>query len=412
MSQVPNHSSMTTEVSKWLHEQLWPICKKYDWVLDSSTTLIKKIDEYLVNPKEDSLLVSADVKSLYTNIRIDEALRKIKALLLQEKYELKQVNKWIDLLRWVLKNNYFTYQGQIYHQICGTAMGSNVAPAFATLYMIFHEKQLMRRFNIQGKEFPPLYNRYIDDSFMLLNKDTPQLKEIKNLFNEMSPDLEFNFDASKDKINILDIIVYKGKRFYNRHRLDYKMYEKPTNPHQYTSPDSYVPGQYKYPWITGEQIRMIRNSSDSKVYKEIELQFQEYLKLNGYDEYAINKYLKFSYDDRKTLLLDKNKRTIDTNKIIMLPHEIGWDILKHKFRLAVKGMQNTQYGELITKNPQVIVRQGKSLSYIINKTNKKTLHGMLPEAGPSHVESCTNQATRAQSLREQQITNSSRSEVT
>ena len=62
-----------------------------------------------------------------------------------------------------MNNNYFTFGDSCWRQLRGTAMGTPVAPAFASLYVAHVEDALLL-------EFPShviYYKRYIDDIFLL-----------------------------------------------------------------------------------------------------------------------------------------------------------------------------------------------------------------------------------------------------
>jgi hypothetical protein len=41
----------------------------------------------------------------------------------------------VEMLTLVLKNNNFTFDGNHYHQINGTAMGTKMAPSYANIFM-------------------------------------------------------------------------------------------------------------------------------------------------------------------------------------------------------------------------------------------------------------------------------------
>ena len=50
----------------------------------------------------------------------------------------------IRLSRFVIKNNYFSYEGQYYHQIRGGAMGSPLTLTIANCYMFFFERDILK----------------------------------------------------------------------------------------------------------------------------------------------------------------------------------------------------------------------------------------------------------------------------
>ena len=64
-----------------------------------------------------------------------------------------------------MQNNYFSYNGQYYHQIRGGAMGSPLTLTVADCYMFFYEQQIVK----QIKNSFGLYFRYIDDVFIAIN---------------------------------------------------------------------------------------------------------------------------------------------------------------------------------------------------------------------------------------------------
>ena len=89
-------------------------------------------------------LVSVDITSLYANIPHELGLKAIEYWL--DKYpELihSRFDKTFILkaLKIVLKNNHFVFNEEFFHQITRTAMGTIVAPAYATLVMGYLEIQ-------------------------------------------------------------------------------------------------------------------------------------------------------------------------------------------------------------------------------------------------------------------------------
>ncbi|CAF4397502.1 unnamed protein product, partial [Rotaria sordida] len=85
----------------------------------------------------------------------------------------------IRLGRFVIQNNYFSCNGQFYHQIRGGAMGSPLTLTVANCYMFFYEQQIIRQINNSGG----LYFRYIDDIFIAINWPTRHLFKQINRWN-------------------------------------------------------------------------------------------------------------------------------------------------------------------------------------------------------------------------------------
>eukprot|EP00731_Ephydatia_muelleri_P027043 Em0018g1143a len=81
---------------------------------------------------EDTILVTADVKSLYTMIPQDEG---IEALLKCSDFLPFPPHLTKTALSLVLKKNVFRFNKQMYHQKTGVAMGSPISPTLAIVFM-------------------------------------------------------------------------------------------------------------------------------------------------------------------------------------------------------------------------------------------------------------------------------------
>jgi len=81
-------------------------------------------------------IVSFDVVSLYSNIPHDLGIEAIKYWL--DKYPTLNQDRFtkdfiIESIKIILHNNYFEFGDDNYKQIKGTAMGTKMAPTYATL---------------------------------------------------------------------------------------------------------------------------------------------------------------------------------------------------------------------------------------------------------------------------------------
>ena len=112
-------------------------------------------------------MASLDVESLFTNIPLQETI-KIRCDSLYKNQELLcniSKNQFEKLLRAALSNNYFLFDGIIYEQIDGVAMGSPLGPSLANVFLAHYEQICV---NDCPDEFKPVYNkRYVDDIFVL-----------------------------------------------------------------------------------------------------------------------------------------------------------------------------------------------------------------------------------------------------
>ena len=125
---------------------------------------LRKIEECSSDIDEKAILVTMDVKSLYTNIPNDEGIRATRTFLSRAGKSLL-IPAIVKFLWLILTLNNFIFNGINYLQINGASMGTKCAPNYANLFMAnFEESFIYPR--IIGKAC--LYLRYIDDIFLIL----------------------------------------------------------------------------------------------------------------------------------------------------------------------------------------------------------------------------------------------------
>ena len=137
--------SVTYGVAKELAKILKPLVGKSPHHITSTQDFVEQARHIKLEPGE--CLSSYDVSALFTSVPIDPALNIIKDLLdkdntLKER-TVMEVRDIILLLKFCLKNTYFSFQGQFYEQVEGAAMGSPVSPIVANLYMEYLEQKAL-----------------------------------------------------------------------------------------------------------------------------------------------------------------------------------------------------------------------------------------------------------------------------
>jgi hypothetical protein len=104
------------------------------------------------------MILCADVTALYPNISIDLGVTTVCNVITQlDIFPEKHVYFLIDLLTFVLKNNFCTFDKKVYHQVKGTAMGTPTAVTYSTIFLYGVEYSKLEKVNYI------LYTRYIDD---------------------------------------------------------------------------------------------------------------------------------------------------------------------------------------------------------------------------------------------------------
>ena len=75
----------------------------------------------------------------------------------------------MELLDFIMSTTYFSYNGEIYQQIQGAAMGSPVLVVVSNLFMEDHEETAIATAPPEMK--PKIWRGYMDDSFEIIKED-------------------------------------------------------------------------------------------------------------------------------------------------------------------------------------------------------------------------------------------------
>jgi hypothetical protein len=94
----------------------------------------------------------------------------------------------VEMLTLVLKNNSFTFDGNHYLQINGTAMGTKMAPSYANIFMGDLEEQLL----LSSLKQPLSWFRFIDDVDMKWTHGDKELDEFLEHANSIHPSINFS----------------------------------------------------------------------------------------------------------------------------------------------------------------------------------------------------------------------------
>ncbi|CAJ0934168.1 unnamed protein product [Ranitomeya imitator] len=124
---VASTDSILSPLSIYLEKILTPITQtSHSFILDTGEFLqcIRELHRVPTN----TLLVTLDVKDLYTSIPHLNGINVVHHSLTTAGLTTNQIDLCVELLTIVLYNNFFLFLDTFYLQKRGTAMGSNVAP--------------------------------------------------------------------------------------------------------------------------------------------------------------------------------------------------------------------------------------------------------------------------------------------
>ncbi|CAJ0968585.1 unnamed protein product [Ranitomeya imitator] len=220
---VASTDSVLNPLSKFLEKILTPYTKlTKSFILDTSDFLSKIRN--ISNIPPDSLLCTLDVNSLYTSITHDRGVTAVSLTLQEVGIDRNTHDLCLDLLNLVLRENFFLFEDDFFVQTCGTAMGSNVAPAYANLYMDHFEREHVYA-NPIFQQNALVWYRYIDDIFCIWQGNHTSLQGFYDAINTTLPELTFTLTHHDSEITFLDTKVLKNPLGI----LSTDLYSKPTD---------------------------------------------------------------------------------------------------------------------------------------------------------------------------------------
>ncbi|CAF4154274.1 unnamed protein product [Rotaria sp. Silwood2] len=275
----------TIKISKFLDDLLRPLFNEMakQTTIDSGFELIKKLEKWSEHKLNDkTLLCTIDVTDLYTMIPQIEGILSLKKML--DSLKLQQIaglktETIIRLSRFVMKNNYFYYDGKYYHQIRGEAMGSPLTLTIANCYMFFFERKIVNQVNNSGG----LYLRYIDDIFLAINWPERHLKKQIENWNQIDENIKLKAHIGYST-NFLDLLMEN-----NKGQLITQVYHKPSYEPYYLPFNSIHPMHMKKNIAFVLFLRAIRYCSSFHLFINEREAFRIGLLLNKYPNELIQK---------------------------------------------------------------------------------------------------------------------------
>jgi hypothetical protein len=198
---ISGNNGPTEKISKFVDHFLNPTVKRIKSFVKDTTHFLRLINE-LGDIPDSSLLVTLDVAALYPSIPIDLGLEAARETFDEYRPGLvKPTNKTLmKFLEAVLRKNNFTFNGNHYLQISGTAIGTKVAPSFGNRFLNKFEIQHVYTY----KKQPLVWLRYIDDVFLIWVHSLEELNEFVDHLNSRLPTIKFSKEISDKEVSFLD----------------------------------------------------------------------------------------------------------------------------------------------------------------------------------------------------------------
>jgi hypothetical protein len=149
-------------------------------------------------------MITFDIKDLYVNILTKEMLIITKTLLSvhNDEHIPKQI---LTVLEFILQQNYYSFQNNIYQPKKGVSMGSPISGIVAEIFLQYLENTHTKQ--IQEAKGIVFYTRYVDDILIIYNTKQTTHDTIQNHINKIHPNLQFTPAYEHNSISFLDLII-------------------------------------------------------------------------------------------------------------------------------------------------------------------------------------------------------------
>ena len=148
----------TERISWFADQQVKEHVKNLDSFIEDTPDLLRKINE--LNDKgevpADAIPIAIDIKSMYSNVPLEDGLAAFKECLENRPDDQKQSipSDWImKLVKLIMTQNVFTFNEETWLQLLGCCMGSRVSPSYANLSMGVLEKKIIENCPPNLKQF-------------------------------------------------------------------------------------------------------------------------------------------------------------------------------------------------------------------------------------------------------------------
>ena len=220
---VNSIGSITEKISAFVDSHLKQYTPRIPSYIKDTTHFINIMKNIQLDPED--LLVTIDVSSLYTNIPHNEGIAAINRMMEETGTDTLLRMFISNLAHQVLSKNFFNFNGQLFEQTQGTAMGTRMAPNYAIIFIHYLETNFLSNY----PKHPKTWLRFIDDIFMIWQYGRMELDKFLNALNNHHPKITFTYNIDQNEIPFLDTMVYRSQN----NKIYTKMYHKPTDQKYY-----------------------------------------------------------------------------------------------------------------------------------------------------------------------------------
>ena len=300
-------------------------------MLDSTSSFLDKLKEFVF--RQNDILVSFDVVSLFTNVPLGETIDMIAEHIYNSNTKPMFEKDVFKRLMKIATSGIFMYNGKCFKQVDGVTMGSPLGPTMANFCLAYYEEKLLG--DSSGNTGDPcLYLRYVDDIFCVFRSGTSH-EAFLNKLNSMHNNLKFTVEVGNSSLAFLDTFITlpteEGETFSSR------VFRKATYTGLILNASSICPQKWKFGLAQCLIHRAYAISSNWQIFnQEIDFLKNVFVK-NGYTECfflsCVKKFLKDKFTKISNVKVEDDKvETIFFIPYIGLPSVVFGRKLKELFK--------------------------------------------------------------------------------
>ena len=322
---ISGSGSTTENIGKFVEHHINKVAKTHKSFIEDTPDFLREIEKInkQMSPMQDVIIATVDIKGAYQNIPQEDGVKVLYEAL--NEHNDKDIPSVLvaKLMELILKYNIFEFNGDLFQQLIGTAMGSKPAPSYANIYIAKkidpEVDRLGMKYGQNGSSALILFKRFLDDLFLLFKGTSKQLHNFFEELNEVHPTLKFTLqhtsppnECEEDRcdcehlnsIPFLDTLCS-----IDNGSIDTDLYRKPTDRNQYLLPEScHSKNTCKsIPFSLGLRVVRICSKAENRDKRLNELKYL--LMERGYAEYVIDRALTKAraVPRQRALLKRKNK---------------------------------------------------------------------------------------------------------
>lgn len=353
----------TERISKYVDHHLQPMNKNLESYVQDTTDLCKKLENLPEDPRKDTILVTMDVRSLYTNIPNNEGLEAVRTYFRSRAAPGDQILSKVicTFLSLILMLNNFLFNGENYVQVNGASMGTKCAPTYASLFMgRFEEMHILPK--IRDKVL--LYVRYIDDLLLVWKDSEEELLKFLEELNKKHPTIKFDYEFSREKVNFLDTTISISGT-----KLSTSLYTKPTDRKAYLHSKSYHPKSTKKAIPYSQATRLRRICTEDSEFRRHAEKLQADLVKRGYKSDEVSAGIERAANMERSTLLTYKEKVNQRRTPFIVTYNRKLPNLKRILDETWSHLQiNPTERQKFVEKPIVCYRRNKNLRDLIGQT--------------------------------------------